>query len=103
MARCKALQDEIRTLSDSQLVPLLKGARVIGCTATGAAKYKELLQNPDIAPTVVMVEEAGELHESHTLTSLSERTKQLILVRGRGRGRRDDWGLEGRWEGERAV
>ena len=82
MARCKALQDEIRTLGDSQLVPLLKGARVIGCTATGAAKYKELLQDPDIAPTVVMVEEAGELHESHTLTSLSERTKQLILVRG---------------------
>ena len=38
------------------------------------------MQNPDIAPGVVMLEEAGELLEAHTLTSLSPKTKQLIMV-----------------------
>ena len=41
---------------------------------------QDLLQNPDIAPGVVMLEEAGELLEAHTLTSLSPKTKQLIMV-----------------------
>ena len=54
--------------------------RIIGCTTTGAAKYKDLLQNPSIAPSVVLVEEAGEVLEAHTLTCLSPRTESLILV-----------------------
>lgn len=81
IAKCKQLQDEVRTLQDSAtLVAALKSARVIGCTTTGAAKYTELLQTPGVAPTVVMVEEAGELQEAHTLTSLSPKTKQLIMI-----------------------
>ena len=45
-----------------------------------SCRYKELLQNPAVAPGIVMVEEAGELLEAHTLSSLSSKTKALIMV-----------------------
>ncbi len=103
MFECTAVQDEIRSLRfNSGDRDRLRAARVIGCTATGAAKYKDLLQvmnergtsfccfeahsmlllqDPAVAPTILMIEEAGELHESLALTSLSSKTKQLIMVR----------------------
>ncbi|EJU00451.1 NFX1-type zinc finger-containing protein 1 [Dacryopinax primogenitus] len=52
--------------------------RIVGCTTTYAAKYKE-----DIAavkPDLVLVEEAGELLESHVLTALVSTTNRLILI-----------------------
>jgi hypothetical protein len=79
--RCKEVQDEIRSLRDTAAINALAGKRVIACTTTGAAKYKDLLQNPRVSPTVVMIEEAGELHESHAITSMSPKTKQLIMVK----------------------
>ena len=56
----------------------LKSMRVIGCTTTAAAKYAADLRNA--APGIVLVEEAGEILESHVLTALSPNTKQLILI-----------------------
>ena len=41
---------------------------------------QDLLRDPSVDPGVVLVEEAGELLEAHTLTSLSPRTKHLIMV-----------------------
>ena len=87
--RTREIQDEIRDLNSSTDLALFKTARIIGCTTTGAAKYKEVLKMA--RPTVVMVEEAGELQEAHTLTSLGSTTKQLIMV-GQG-GRFDKGGL----------
>ena len=81
LTRLSEIQDEMRGLHDLAAQSVLRGARVIGVTSTGAAKYKDLLQDPEVAPGVVLVEEAGELLEAHTLTSLSARTKQLIMVR----------------------
>jgi hypothetical protein len=81
MQSLKEIQDQIRTLQDASALPILSKARVIGCTTTAAAKYTSMLQDPKVAPAVVMVEEAGELLEVHALTSLSPRTKQLIMVR----------------------
>jgi superfamily I DNA and/or RNA helicase len=52
--------------------------RIIGCTTTAAAKYAVELQAA--APGVVLVEEAGEILESHILTAMSSSTKQLILI-----------------------
>ena len=46
-------------------------ARVIGCTTTGAAKNKDLLEDLDIG--VLICEEAAEVLEAHTLTSLQQR------------------------------
>lgn len=71
----------IQREKDSQI---LKDARVIGATTTGAAQYRDILSSKSAG--VVIVEEAGEVLESHVLASLSEETeytkatKHLILI-----------------------
>lgn len=57
---------------------LLQTKRIIGCTTTAAAKYREDLQT--IQPGILLVEEAGEILESHVLTALRPQTRQLILI-----------------------
>ncbi|KAI1989899.1 hypothetical protein LOZ53_003465 [Ophidiomyces ophidiicola] len=52
--------------------------RIIACTTTGAAKYAAALHSAK--PGIVLVEEAGEILESHILTSMTETTKHLILI-----------------------
>lgn len=74
-------------MHDVSYAAVLRAARVICATTTGAAMYKELLRSPGVTPGVVLVEEAGELLEAHVLTSLSDHTKHLIMVRGVGGGR----------------
>lgn len=56
----------------------LLSKRIIGCTTTAAAKYSEHLRSA--LPEVVLVEEAGEILESHVLTALGEETRRLILI-----------------------
>lgn len=51
---------------------------VIGCTTTGAAKYARLVRAAK--PDIVLVEEAGEILESHILTALAPSVKQIILI-----------------------
>lgn len=57
---------------------LMQNMRVIGCTTTAAAKYVNDIQSA--APDIVIVEEAGEILESHILAALGPSTKQLILI-----------------------
>ena len=57
---------------------VLKQKRVIGCTTTAAAKYVRDLRST--SPGVIIVEEAGEILESHILSALSAETKRLILI-----------------------
>jgi len=57
---------------------LLKGKRVIGCTTTGAAIYHKQLA--EVNAGVLLVEEAGEILESHIVTSLREGCKHLIMI-----------------------
>jgi SpoVK/Ycf46/Vps4 family AAA+-type ATPase len=52
--------------------------RIIGCTTTAAAMYTNEIRNA--SPGIVLVEEAGEILESHILTALTPTTKQLILI-----------------------
>lgn len=47
-------------------------------TTTGAAKYRKLLQ--EVRPRLVIVEEAAEVLEAHTITTLSEACEHLILI-----------------------
>jgi len=56
----------------------IRGKRIIACTTTAAAKYSQALQS--IAPGILLVEEAGEILESHILTALGPEAKQLILI-----------------------
>ena len=57
---------------------IIKNKRIIGCTTTAAAKYVQILQS--VSPGVLLVEEAGEILESHILTALGPNTDQLILI-----------------------
>lgn len=66
---------EIRRRED---LCVLKNARVIGMTTTGAAKYRQVLQ--ELKPRLVIVEEAAEVLEAHIITTLSRDCQHLILI-----------------------
>ncbi|XP_059610820.1 NFX1-type zinc finger-containing protein 1-like [Phlebotomus argentipes] len=71
------------TLREAELVHLrmyygCKDARIIGMTTSGAAKYHTLLEL--LRPSVVIIEEAAEVPESHVITSLTQHTQQLVLI-----------------------
>ena len=57
---------------------VLRSKRIIGCTTTAAAKYSEDLRAAN--PGILLVEEAGEILESHVLTALGEETRRMILI-----------------------
>jgi hypothetical protein len=73
----QGLQERKELLRDKDR-QVLEGARIIGATTTGAASNSSLLSS--IGAGVIIVEEAGEVLESHVLTALSEQTKHLILI-----------------------
>lgn len=78
------LNKEKQTITMQQDLEILKDARIIGATTSGAAKYREILASK--SPGVVIVEEAGEVLEAHVLSALSQEspnsneTKHLILI-----------------------
>jgi hypothetical protein len=57
---------------------ILSQKRIIGCTTTAAAMYSKEIQK--VLPGIVIVEEAGEILESHVLTAMTSNTKQLVLI-----------------------
>ncbi|KAF1989215.1 P-loop containing nucleoside triphosphate hydrolase protein [Aulographum hederae CBS 113979] len=57
---------------------IIREKRIVACTTTAAAKYIDEIRNA--SPGVVLVEEAGEILESHILTAMTPSTKQLILI-----------------------
>uniref|UniRef100_UPI0037E7DECA NFX1-type zinc finger-containing protein 1 n=1 Tax=Semicossyphus pulcher TaxID=241346 RepID=UPI0037E7DECA len=70
--------DRLAEVKRHESLCVLKRATVIGMTTTGAAKFRKLLQ--DVGPRVVIVEEAAEVLEAHTITTLSEACQHLILI-----------------------
>ena len=59
-------------------IATLRQKRIIGCTTTAAAKYSVALHA--VSPGAVLVEEAGEILESHVLTALGKETHRLVLI-----------------------
>ncbi|NXA43061.1 ZNFX1 protein, partial [Eudromia elegans] len=57
---------------------ILREAQIVGMTTTGAAKYRQILQK--VEPRIVIVEEAAEVLEAHTITTLSKACQHLILI-----------------------
>ncbi|KAI9302511.1 RNA helicase [Cunninghamella echinulata] len=57
---------------------ICKENRVIGMTSTAAAKYRDLLE--EVQPTVIIVEEAAEMLESHIVAALTNSLQHLILI-----------------------
>ncbi|XP_059169629.1 NFX1-type zinc finger-containing protein 1-like [Physella acuta] len=64
--------------SKRQTVCLLKEAKVIGMTTTGAAKHRDVLHA--VGSKIVVVEEAAEVFESHIITALNPQCNHLILI-----------------------
>jgi hypothetical protein len=71
-------QTDLQRKFEEKHVDILRSKRIIGCTTTGAAKYKETIQGA--SPGVLLVEEAGEILESHVITALGANAKQMILI-----------------------
>ncbi|XP_036251487.1 NFX1-type zinc finger-containing protein 1 [Molothrus ater] len=69
---------KLKELKLEQDLCILSTARVVGMTTTGAAKYRRILQY--IEPRIVIVEEAAEVLEAHTITTLSKECQHLILI-----------------------
>lgn len=73
-----ACRAQINKLFLEKQAHILGQKRIIGCTTTAAAKYTDHIQKA--SPGIVLVEEAGEILESHILTALATTTKQLVLI-----------------------
>ncbi|KAG0696167.1 P-loop containing nucleoside triphosphate hydrolase protein [Suillus ampliporus] len=71
-------QDQLTRKFGEAMVATLMGKRIIGCTTTGAAKFAQDIRAAK--PDVLLVEEAGEILESHVLTAMGENTSQMILI-----------------------
>ena len=71
-------QEDLAGALNTSLPGILHSKRIVGCTTTAAAKYGDEIRtfNPD----VLLVEEAGEILESHILTALGPETSQMILI-----------------------
>ncbi|KAG8829275.1 hypothetical protein FRC17_006845 [Serendipita sp. 399] len=71
-------QRELDSIFESKDRQILGSVRIIGCTTTAAAMYRDRIN--EASPDVLLVEEAGEIMECHILTALSRSVKQLILI-----------------------
>ncbi|KAF9517370.1 hypothetical protein BS47DRAFT_1371407 [Hydnum rufescens UP504] len=79
----KDILDEISTIKSpakfgEAMVATLREKRIIGCTTTGAAKFTREIRAAH--PDILLVEEAGEILESHVLTAMGKTTSQMILI-----------------------
>ena len=70
--------DMISALESRRDGLLLRKARVIGFTTTGAARARRLLES--VAPKVLIVEEAAEVLESHVLAALVPSVQHAVLI-----------------------
>lgn len=71
-------QASLRDMYGEKRIKTIRSKRIIGCTTTGAAMYASELQTANAG--IVLVEEAGEVLESHVITALGPRTRQLIMI-----------------------
>lgn len=71
-------ESTLRDAWDKRDSTIIQRKRIIACTTTAAAKYTKQIRGA--APGIILVEEAGEILESHVLTAMTPSTKQLILI-----------------------
>jgi len=78
LQRCIAADEERQACRQETQLQVLRQARVVGATTTGAAMHKAMIDAAGAG--VVLVEEAGEILEAHVLAALTAKTKHLILI-----------------------
>ena len=72
------LQRMLEPLLRDKTRHILANKRIIGCTTTKAAMFFDEIRQA--APGIILLEEAGEILESHVLAAMTERTKQLVMI-----------------------
>ncbi|KAK3611433.1 hypothetical protein CHS0354_027161 [Potamilus streckersoni] len=70
--------NKFQEVNDDECLSILKSCKVIGMTTAGAAKYRHLIQT--VKPTIIIVEEAANVLESHIVTILNPECQHLILI-----------------------
>ncbi|KAL4912229.1 P-loop containing nucleoside triphosphate hydrolase protein [Aspergillus aurantiobrunneus] len=78
MARLDKYQERLEEIWSQKTRGILRSKRIIGCTTTSAAMNAKDLTA--VSPGIVLLEEAGEILESHVLTATGSHTKQLIMI-----------------------
>ncbi|CAG5128459.1 unnamed protein product [Candidula unifasciata] len=73
-----SLQEKKQQAKSEETLYVLRHAKVIGMTTSGAARLRGVLQA--VGCRIIVVEEAAEVLESHIVTSLNENCKHLILI-----------------------
>ncbi|KAK4548613.1 hypothetical protein LTR36_009523 [Oleoguttula mirabilis] len=73
-----ASESTLRDVLNQRDTEVIQRKRIVACTTTAAAKYTKQLQST--SPGIILVEEAGEILESHVLTALTPSTKHLVLI-----------------------
>ncbi|KAI1495866.1 P-loop containing nucleoside triphosphate hydrolase protein [Biscogniauxia marginata] len=71
-------QKELQSLQKEKTEQILQSRRIIGCTTTAASMYASEIQAA--SPGIIIVEEAGEILESHILAAMGPTTKQLVQI-----------------------
>ena len=71
-------ESTLRDAWDQKNSRIIQDKRIIACTTTAAAKYTKQLSAA--APGIIIVEEAGEILETHVLTAMTPDTKHLVLI-----------------------
>ncbi|KAJ1326606.1 helicase required for RNAi-mediated heterochromatin assembly 1 [Microdochium nivale] len=71
-------QTKLDELFKQSRAEAIRSSRIIACTTTGAAMYAAQIEAAQ--PDFVIYEEAGEIQECHTLTSLRESVKQVVFI-----------------------
>ncbi|KAK4141737.1 helicase required for RNAi-mediated heterochromatin assembly 1 [Dichotomopilus funicola] len=72
------LQSRIAVQFSEGEASVVLAKQIIGCTTTAAAKHARLIRAAK--PDVILIEEAGEILESHVLTALSDTVRQIVLI-----------------------
>ena len=73
-----ASEGTIREALGQRDAEVIQRKQIVACTTTAAAKYTKQIQSA--SPGIILVEEAGEILESHILTALTPSTRQIILI-----------------------
>ncbi|XP_047487944.1 NFX1-type zinc finger-containing protein 1-like isoform X1 [Penaeus chinensis] len=74
----RKLSEDLQKCKNELSLYAMKQASVVGMTTTAAARNAQVLK--DLAPSIVIIEEAAEVLESHVVTSLTTQCKHVIQI-----------------------
>jgi superfamily I DNA and/or RNA helicase len=78
MKKVNRFKKELSSLKKEYTIENIREKRILACTTTYAAMNRDFIDS--CSPTVILVEEAAEIHESHILTNLSMNVRRLVMV-----------------------